>query len=255
MARKLTNLQVDEVSIVDEPANKGAVIMLFKKLFGKDDSPSEAVDTLKDVIVSTLNDENVEDKEAQISKAFEAYQKAMDKEDYKSKYEDLMQKYKDMEEEMKKLQKSADNQEKEPEYPPEVKKHLDSQKEAVEKANKRVEELEKSLKRESFIKKASSYDKVPGTAEEIADLLMDTSEEVKETLEKVLNAANEALSKSFIEKGSQGEDESDPVVKIEKLAQKAVADGDYDNIHLAKSAMWEKHPEIKADYDKQREGK
>lgn len=101
----------------------------------------------------------------------------------------------------------------------------------LEKQSKELEDIRKAAELTELKKRATeTMPNMAGTDDEKAALMKSvesiSDESVRDAVIKSLKAADAAVAKSFKELGSQTVDESDPAVRLEKMAkEKAAADG------------------------------
>lgn len=218
----IKGLLLDEVSHVDSPANKGSRVVLWKRATdtkgGDPMTPEQIAKRLEELETKVPELESAlkaaEDKNKKMMSAMD--EAGMDLEDTEGK--------------MKVSKRS------EPEF-------IDVDGEKILKSAvpaPLLARLEKQAKELDDIKKAADLEQVRKRAVELMPNMVGTDdvksalmkavdgiadESVRESVIKSLKAADEAVAKSFKEIGSKSVDESDPAVRLEKMAkEKAAAD-------------------------------
>lgn len=211
---RIKGLSLDELSVVDAPANPGAQIALFKR-----QEPKPKTDEGENVMFKTLEEALAafEEQKTELAKANDAVAvltKALESTHDVKKAEDgavtVVAKAKEemIEFEGEMIAKSA--------VPAPILK-------ALEKQAKEVADLRKAAETEDLRKRAEKeFPNLAGSADEKAALMkavdgIDAS--AKEAVVKSLKAADAAVSKLFKEVGSAQVDETSPQAQLNKLAK------------------------------------
>jgi hypothetical protein len=219
----IKNLVLDEVSHVDVPANDGSRVVLWKRAtVMKGGDPMKPEDLAK----------RLEELETKVPELETALKAAEDKN--KKMMSAMDEAGMDTEEEdgKMKLKKRAD-----PEYIDiDGEKILKSAVPAplmarLEKQAKELDDIKKAAELVDLKKRATeTMPSMAGSDDEKAALMKSVEsiadESVRDAVIKSLKAADAAVAKSFKELGSQSVDETDPEVRLKKMAtEKAAADG------------------------------
>lgn len=215
---KIKGLSLDELSVVDDPANPGAHITLFKR-----QEPKPKTDEGENVMFKTLEEALAafEEQKTELAKANDAVAvltKALEATHEVKKAEDgavtVVAKAKEemIEFEGEMIAKSA--------VPAPILK-------ALEKQAKEVADLRKAAELDDLRKRAEKeFPNLAGSADEKAALMkaVDGIEATaKEAVVKSLKAADAAVSKLFKEVGSAQVDEASPQAQLDKLAKEHAA--------------------------------
>lgn len=231
--KKLINISVDEVSVVDKPANDRKFLIIKHAKGGEQNM------TIEEIL------EKIEDEEL--------------KKGLSDVLDDKISKIKNLEEKVEELEKAEGEEEGEEEgeiekvdLPEEVAK-------SIEALEKRVEVAESMAKKEhskrmeiEFTKRAEDFKKV-AEVDKIVSILMKANEvgdDFYNDLEDVLKTAQARIEEGNIEKingKDGGGDATDPLAKIEELADAIVEKGDMTR-EKAIVKVLEEHPELYREY-------
>jgi chaperonin cofactor prefoldin len=211
--KKLFDITLHEISLVDEPANQHAKVTLFKNA-GSSSKSQREVNSMSEEMKKQLDDLN-----KKVEK-LESEAEALTKND-----ESVMKQLADLDIEVNKADDGSIKLTKKatPEYI-----LVDGEK--VEKGSvpeallKRLETLEKAQEAEAFAKRAEAeLPNLAGTAESKGKLIkaVDGLDEADKTaITEALKAADKAVGTLFSEIGKGQGDEADPEVQLENMAKK-----------------------------------
>jgi len=223
MPKVLRNLILDEISLVDVPANPGAQVLLFKRDTSKEqDMPDDAIKGLTPEQLETV------DKAEKLLKAHDDLSTKFEKlEEEREFLKTELQKASDR---LKELEKAAaenddDDEVVKVELPEAVRKQIEATEQESSELKKRIEKMEEEKRTSEYIAKAEILKNLPLVAKEFGPVLMrvalnkSTDEDI-EALEKVLTAANERADELLKVAGSDTPEanEGSALVKLEKAA-------------------------------------
>ena len=227
----LRGLKVDEGSLVDNPANKAATVVFFKRA---DDTNNPQGDDPVEELQKLLEELSEETRKAVLDQFTE-----LDK-----KHTDLVEKVTKLETDLEEAKKAAESDDDDPEddpinkndLPEEVRKRLEETEAKAEELQKRLDAERDTRLTTEFISKAQTLSHLQGTPEEMGEVLKNAftklDEEEYSKLFKALENANEIAKKSealFREYGkaapnTEGDDAHGKLVKLAKAIQ-AKSDG------------------------------
>jgi len=216
--RIVTSLTLEEVSHVDDPANPGARVVLWKrKSGGHDVTPEELVKKLEDAEARVAELEKASEKATALEKRLDDVLSALPSLDVEvRKSEDgeiVLEKRRDdpdyIDFEGERILKSS--------LPEPVLKSIERQRDELRKMNERLEydELKKRA-RERFPNLGATVEQKAAllkTAESVAD------EKEREALLKTLREADSAVAQLFKASGSEHQDDHSPEQRLNKMAR------------------------------------
>lgn len=216
MSTRLTNIEIDEVSLCKKGANQAAKVALLKSIDEDSDLMSE-----KEIKVEVEVDvEKAQEQIASLTEEVEKLQKAF--EDMTAERDELNKQMEDPKEDENSLEKKMEDMD------PELKKVLDEAKESAELAKKEAENTASELRKmqretlnKQIVEKISEYKSVED-ADEFAKTLIDFTSEQREHIYKVLDK-NSGLIKSAAEitmreAGITGASVGDAASEVQKRA-------------------------------------
>lgn len=207
------DMRLDEISLVDVPANSDSHVTLFKRAGGESAGPS-GESTMEETMTIEELKKQLEAAEGQVQDLTKA------RDTYKAEAEDAKSKLKAKEDKMK---KSADTIEfngeriEKSSVPPVVL-------EAIEKQNAEITKMKAEAEMADLRKRAEDqWPNLAGSADQKAKLLKSVEgmdEADKDDVLKSLKAADAAVAKAFQEVGTNEQaDENSASAKLEKMAR------------------------------------
>jgi len=258
MPKVLRNLVLDEISLVDSPANPGARVLLFKRNTSEEqDMPDDATKGLTPEQLETLK------KSDELVAAHEDLTKSFKKlEEEREFLKAELQKASDR---LKELEKAAaenddDDDVKKVELPEAVRKQIEATEQEASDLRKRVEKMEEEKQTSEFIAKAATLKNLPLTAAEFGPVLMHfalnkaTDADI-EALDKVLTTANERAEELLKTAGDNHPsiNEDSALAQIEKHAAELIKT----DATLTEAAAFvkatERHPDLYTQYLSERQ--
>lgn len=234
--KKLINIDVNEVSVVDKPANDRKFLIIKHAKGGEQNM------TIEEIL------EKIEDEELQegLKKAFEERDSAI--EDLEKKVEELEK----VEEPEGNPEGDKDDDINKAELPEDVVKAMDALEKRLEVAENMAKEEYKKRKEVEFTKKADEFNKV-AEVDKILNILMkadEVGEDFYNDVEAVLKSAQARIEKGVLDKpkgADKGGDATDPLAKIDELVDAMIEKGEMSR-EKAMVKVLEKNPGLYREY-------
>jgi len=233
--KKLINIDVNEVSVVDKPANDRKFLIIKHAKGGEQNM------TIEEIL------EKIEDEELKegLEKAFEERDSAI--EDLEKKVEEL-----EKDEDPEGEPEGDDEGIEKSELPEDVVKAMEALEKRLEVAENMAKEEYKKRKEVEFTKKADEFNKV-AEVEKILNILMkadEVGEDFYNDVEAVLKSAQARIEKGVLDKPEgtdEGGDATDPLAKIDELVDAMIEKGDMSR-EKAMVKVLEENPKLYREY-------
>jgi hypothetical protein len=210
--KKLINIDVNEVSVVDKPANDRKFLIIKHAKGGEQNM------TIEEIL------EKIEDEELK-----EGLEKAFD--DKNSEIEDLEKRVEELEKDEEPDEEPDEEGIEKSELPEDVVKAMDALEKRLEVAESMAKEEYKKRREIEFTKTADGFSKV-AEVDKIVNILMkadEVGEDFYNDVEAVLKSAQARIEKGVLDKpegADTGGDATDPLAKIDELVDAMVEKSD-----------------------------
>lgn len=258
MPKNLIDLVLQEVSLVDNPANQGARVMLFKRDEEGQDDPDDGE--------QNMPDDNTKDA-TELQKSIDALEKNV--EELTTKLEGAAKRADAADQKVVEFEKVGDKADENEDIfkglNPEVRERLEKAEKTAETSRTQMAKMIDDKRLDDFTKRASdSFDKYVNSEDfgNVLKVLDDKDQEVTAKGEKseLVNKmetsikalveqirVNDKLTKELGHTGHDG-DENTALAKAEVLAKEIVSKQKNITIHKARAMVWEQNPDLYTQY-------